>query len=165
MEGVDVIETIGRVVVPQLAEEVLTFVCDLERYRVADTKIGKIIQPAELSDAGIGTARYRGRVRGLPTPADTNDVHLQRWSRVDFVGSSDSWMRKVLDFHGWFTCEETDAGTVVEHGEHFEFHRPGSWLMEPFLRKWLGADMDNEMVRLARLVDTKVTDASEPERT
>jgi Polyketide cyclase / dehydrase and lipid transport len=150
-----VIETIGTVVVPQTPKEVLTFVCDLERYRVADTKIGKIIQQPVLSADGIGTARYRGRVRGLPTPADTNDVHLQRWSRIDFTGSSGSWMRKVLD--GWFTCEETDAGTVVEHGEHFEFHRPGRWLMEPFLREWLAADMDNEMTRLARLVGTKVS--------
>lgn len=159
------IEVIGRAVVPQSPEEVLRFVCDLERYRLADRKIGKIIRQPVLSADGTGTARSRGRVRGLPTPADTNDVRLQRWTRIDFVGSSGSWMRKILDFHGWFTCEETDAGTVVEHGEHFDFHRPGSWLIEPFLRKWLAADMDKEMTRLARLVGATGADASEPERT
>jgi Polyketide cyclase / dehydrase and lipid transport len=159
-----VIEVIGRAVVPQSPEEVLRFVCDLERYRFADTKIGKIIRQPVLSADGTGTARYRGRVRP-PIPADTNDVRLRRWTRIDFVGSSGSWRRKVLDFHGWFTCEETDAGTVVEHGEHVDFHRPGSWLIEPFLRKWLAADMDKEMTRPARLVGATGAAASEPERT
>ncbi len=56
-------------------------------------------------------------------------------------------------------------GRAVVPQSHFDFHRPGSRLIEPFLRKWLAADMDKEVTRLARFVGATGADASEPERT
>lgn len=121
--------------------------CDLERYRTVDTKIIKVLQTCDLTVADTGTVRYQGRLRGIISPPDGNEVALTRWSRVDFTGSQ-TWVRRLVDFHGWFTCTPTDAGTIVTHGEQFGFLRPAKWLMEPFLRTWLAADFDEEMQRL-----------------
>ena len=143
------IEAIGTITVRATPQTILEFVTDLDRYRLADTKITSILQAANLSSGDRTTARYRGRLRGLPTPADTNDVVLQRWSRVDFKGAPNSWIRYLVDFHGWFECVETTDGTVVTHGERFAFRAPGRWIMEPYLRNWLREEMSREMQRLA----------------
>lgn len=143
------IEAIGTITIAATSREVLEFVTDLERYRQADTKIVRVLQAADLSPSDTGTVRYIGRVRGVVSPPDRNDVTLARWSRADFVASPDCWVRRLVDFHGWFTCEPTDGGTVVTHGERFSFHRPGRWLMEPYLCAWLQRDLNGEMTRLA----------------
>ncbi len=141
--------TTGTVIVRATPQEVLEFVCDLDRYRQVDTKIVRVIERCDLTDSDYGTARYRGRLRGVPSPVDSNDVHLMRWSRVDFTGSSSSWVRRLVDFHGSFVCEPVDSGTSVTHSEQFGFHRPGRWLMEPWLRSWLDDDLADELKRLA----------------
>jgi hypothetical protein len=146
------IETLGTVTVAASPRRVLEFVCDLERYRRADTKIVRVIAPAVLADDGTGCCTYKGRLRGIPSPADGNDVKLTRWSRVDFTGSAGP-MRRLVDFHGWFTCEETNAGTVVTHGETFAFKAPARWFMDPYLRAWLTNDVAGEMARLGALLD------------
>lgn len=82
---------------------------------------------------------------------------LTRWSRIDFVGSPGSWVRRLVDFHGWVTCEPAEEGTLVTHGEEFKFHRPGRWAMKPWLRTWLRDDLDNELQRLAAAVERTAT--------
>jgi Polyketide cyclase / dehydrase and lipid transport len=146
------LETVGTVTVAAAPQQVLEFVCDLDRYRQADTKIAKVIEAGVLANDGTATCRYKGRLRGITSPADRNDVWLTRWSRVDFTGSTDSVMRRVVDFHGWFTCEETDAGTLVTHGETFSFKGVVRWPMERYLRTWLHDDVAGEMARLAELL-------------
>ena len=146
------LETQATVTIAASARKVLEFVCDLDCYRQADHKIIKVIDQGMPDDDGHSVVRYRGRLRGLVSPIDSNDVALIRWSRVDFVGSPQSWVRKLVDFHGWFTCAEADNGTVVTHGERFEFHRPARWLIDPYLRNWLARDIDDEMHRLAALL-------------
>ena len=143
----------GTVIVRATPQEVLEFVCDLDRYRQVDTKIVRVIERCDLTESDRGTAPYRGRLRGIPSPVDSNDVHLTRWSRVDFTGSPASWVRRLVDFHGWFACEPADVGTSVTHSEQFGFHRPGRWLMEPWLRTWLDDDLADELKRLAAALD------------
>jgi hypothetical protein len=147
------IETLGTVTVSASPQKVLEFVCDLERYRQADTKIVKVVRAGVLAEDGTASCRYKGRLRGIASPADGNDVRLVRWNRVDFIGSADSWVRRMVDFHGWFTCEVTDAGTLVTHGETFAFKGLARWPMERYLRTWLHNDIAGEMTRLAALVD------------
>jgi hypothetical protein len=147
------IATLGTVTVTASPRDVLEFVCDLDRYREADTKIVKVIEQAVLAEDGTGRTKYKGRLRGISSPADSNDVHLTRWSRADFIGSPDSFVRHLVDFHGWFTCEPTTEGTLVTHGETFTFHRPGKWLMEPYLRQWLQDDIATEMLRLHSILN------------
>ena len=143
------IETIGTAMIKATPQTILEFITDLDQYRLADTKITSILLAPDLSGSDRTTTKYSGRLRGLPTPADTNDVTLQRWSRVDLVGSANSWVRHLVDFHGWFTCVESEDGTLVTHGERFTFHPPGRWIIEPWLRNWLRDDMAGEMQRLA----------------
>jgi hypothetical protein len=100
------------IVVRATAREVLELVADLDRYRLVDTKIVAVLKGCDLSTGDTGTTRYRGRLRGIPSPIDSNDVTLTRWSRIDFVGSPGSWVRRLVDFHGWVTCEPTDDGTL-----------------------------------------------------
>jgi hypothetical protein len=47
----------------------------------------------------------------------------------------------------------TADGTVVTHREVFNFKRPWQWLAEPLLRRWLEADIAQEMVRFKELVE------------
>ena len=49
--------------------EVFDFVLDLNRYRQADHKIGRVGAMHRTGDTG--TVRFSGRIRGLPGPAGT----------------------------------------------------------------------------------------------
>ena len=142
------IEAIGSATIKATSQDILEFVTDLNRYRFADTKISTVLKFGDLQTSDRTAVRYRGRLRGLPTPADTNEVHLTRWTRVDFIGSSTTWVRRFVDFQGWFTCLPTDDGTVVTHGERFAFRAPGRWVIEPYLRTWLAREMIGEMQRM-----------------
>ena len=49
--------TTGTVIVRATPQEVLEFVCDLDRYRQVDTKIVRVIERCDLTDSDHGTAR------------------------------------------------------------------------------------------------------------
>lgn len=152
------IEAIGSATIKATSQDILEFVTDLNRYRFADTKISTVLKFGDLQTSDRTAVRYRGRLRGLPTPADTNEVHLTRWTRVDFIGSSTSWVRRFVDFQGWFTCLPTDDGTVVTHGERFAFRAPGRWVIEPYLRSWLEIEMIGEMQRMKECLEAGPSD-------
>lgn len=130
--------------------EVFDFVLDLERYRQADRKIGKV--GAVEAQGDRGRVQFSGRIRGLPGPSGTYPFTREE-SRLRFgspVGGAARWF---LDFEGTFDCEETGEGTVVTHREVFRFKRPWRWLAEPLLRGWLEQDTAEEMVRFKELVE------------
>jgi hypothetical protein len=129
---------------------VLEFVLDLERYRQADRKIGRI--GAVERDGDHGTFRFSGRIRGLPAPSGTYPFTIEGGSLR--VGSPIAGAaRFFLNFEGTFDCEETDHGTVVTHREVFDFKSPLRWVAEPLLRRWLEADTAQEMVRFKQLIE------------
>lgn len=130
--------------------EVFEFVLDLERYRQADRKIGRVGVLHRHGDTG--TVRFSGRIRGLPGPAGTYPFTLSE-SRLAFGSPIAGPARWFLEFEGSFDCEVTDDGTVVTHREAFHFKRPWRWLAEPLLRHWLEADTADEMVRLKELIE------------
>jgi hypothetical protein len=130
--------------------EVFEFVLDLNRYRQADRKIGRVGPIHRNGDRG--TVRFSGRIKGLPGPAGTYPFTVTA-SRLKFgspIAGPACWF---LDFEGTFDCEVTAAGTVVTHREVFNFKRPWRWLAEPLLRRWLEADTAEEMVRFKELVE------------
>lgn len=129
-------------------QEVLEFVMDLERYRQADTKIGRVVEPISLDDNDEGRTRYWGRMRGTPPAPDTNLVRLTRWSELTFVGAPRQPARLVLDFTGRFTCTPVDEGCRVTHGYELIFRRPLRWIYEPLLRTWLQTELDAELDRV-----------------
>jgi hypothetical protein len=141
-----VIEGHGEIVIERKPQEILDFVLDLERYRQADTKIGKIRSFER--DGTTGTVRYRGKLRGLPTPTDTQTFELVPERSLTFRSVSSLWPGMLARFEGTFECEPVDEGTRVIHRERFTFRGPGKYLAEPFLRSWLAADTRDEMLRL-----------------
>jgi Polyketide cyclase / dehydrase and lipid transport len=130
--------------------EVFDFVLDLNRYRQADHKIGRVGAMHRTGDTG--TVRFSGRIRRLPGPAGTYPFKLSA-SRLQFGSPVAGAARWFLNFEGTFDCQETENGTVVTHREVFEFKRPWRWLAEPVLRRWLETDTDAEMVRFKHLLD------------
>ena len=141
-----VIEGHGEIIIERKPQEILDFVLDLERYREADTKIGRI-RSFERHD-NSGTVRYRGKLRGLPTPTDTQTFELVPGRSLTFRSADSLWPGMVARFEGRFECEPVDEGTRLVHRERFTFRGPGRFLAEPFLRSWLAADTTQEMNRL-----------------
>lgn len=140
----------GTATVSVSPSEVFEFVLDLNRYRQADHKIGRV--GAINRDGDSGTVRFAGRIMGIPSPAATYPFTLTA-SRLQF-GSPIAGLNKwFLDFDGTFDCETTEAGTVVFHRESFTFRRPLRWIFEPLLRRWLAADTASEMVRFKEIIE------------
>ena len=71
-----------------------------------------------------GRARYAGRMRGLPGPAETVDWELEPWSRLHFWSTPSFWPGILYQFDGLFTCEETAEGTRVRHREAVSLRPP-----------------------------------------
>ena len=130
--------------------DVFDFVLDLNRYRQADHKIGRVGAIDDQGDRGM--VQFAGRVRGLPGPSGTYPF-TRTDSRLRFGSPVAGPARWFLDFEGTFDAEQTDAGTVVTHREVFSFKRPWRWLAEPFLRGWLENDTTEEMVRFKELIE------------
>jgi hypothetical protein len=138
--------------------EVFEFVLDLNRYRRADRKIGRVGAMSRTGDTG--TVRFSGRIKGLPGPAGTYPFTATA-SRLVFGSAIAGPARWFVDFEGSFDCEVTTQGTLVTHREVFDFKRPWRWIIEPFLRHWLETDTAEEMVRFKGLVDAG-SDGSTP---
>jgi hypothetical protein len=130
--------------------EVVEFVLDLNRYRQADRKIGRV-GPIH-RDGDRGTVRFSGRIKGLPGPSGVYPFTVTD-SRLRFgspIGGAAQWF---LDFEGTFDMQEGPDGTVVKHREAFVFKRPWRWFVEPLLRRWLEADTAEEMIRFKRVIE------------
>lgn len=141
----------ATVTVAASPREVLEFVLDLERYREADHKIGRIGRVTLEGDSG--TAEFAGRIRGIPGPMSTYPFTLTRWSRLAFGSPVAGPARALLDFEGSFDCRPADDGTVVTHREAFAFKQPLRLAAEPFLRRWLEQDTVEEMERVRQALD------------
>jgi hypothetical protein len=129
--------------------EVLDFVCDLARYRTADTKIGKVLSVEPDGDDQI--VRFRSRLREVPGPPVRQRMHRTGDTRIN-ITDVPSWQSRLVTFRGLFTCEPTKTGTLVMHREEFDFHGPMRLIAEPFLRAWLEADVKDEVARMGRLL-------------
>ncbi len=131
-------------------KDVFEFVLDLNRYRQADHKIGRV--GTIDNDGDHGMVQFSGRIRGLPGPSGRYPF-TRTDSRLAFGSPVAGPARWFLDFEGSFDTEQTTEGTVVTHREVFKFKRPWRWLAEPLLRGWLENDTTQEMVRFKELVE------------
>lgn len=136
---------------------VLEYIGDLRRYREADHKITTVHdQPSVSPSAPHSRARYRGRLRGLPTPPQWQRVELEPWRRLTLASESGQWTARLAAFEGGFVCEPTaDGATRVTHYEQFEFHPLLRRLAESFLADWMQADIEQEMDRLKQLIENQ----------
>jgi ligand-binding SRPBCC domain-containing protein len=131
---------------------VMEFVLDVERYREADHKIGRLHYA--LRDGDRGRVRHGGRFLGLPAPAATLDFELTSTSRLDFRGVRMPW--PLRGFHGSFTCVPGSDGTRVTHSECFVFGRVAGRAFRALFGRWLGRDTQAEVVRMQRLLEAGI---------
>lgn len=146
----------GSIVIDRSAREVLEFVLDLDRYRQADAKITNVsAQPTLGPENRTGRARYRGRLRGFPTPSQWQTISLQPWERVELATDPGQWTARVATFVGGFVCEEIDDGTTrLTHFEQFKFRAPLGWMIDRYLDRWMQRYLiDSELPQLKRLIE------------
>jgi len=129
--------------------DVLEFVLDVEQYRKADHKIGRVHFARR--NGNYGEVRHSGRILGLPAPAATLAFELTPSSRLDFRGVSMPWPLRA--FHGSFTCEATPRGTQVAHRECFTFGPVAGPLVRLVFGRLLAMDTQAEVVRMKRLLE------------
>jgi len=147
-----VIEGIGEAVVRRPPQAILDFVTDLEQYKLADHKIGRVHECVRDDDRIL--MRHGGRLRGIPGPAVSLEVVVGGLS-VRYRSIPTFPSRYVLTFDGGFELSETPDGTRVVHTERFHFFAPWRFVAEPYLRSWLAADVAGEMVRLKQLLESE----------
>lgn len=139
----------GRAVIDREPEAIFAFVLDVEQYRKADHKIGRLHY---LHREGThGEVRHGGRILGLPAPAATLAFELTPQSRLDFQGVSMPWPLKGFD--GFFTCEPSPRGLVVTHRECFIFGTVTGHVFRTLLGGWFARDTQAEVLRMKRLLE------------
>jgi Polyketide cyclase / dehydrase and lipid transport len=140
--------------------QVLDLVCDLERYKLADTKIRKV--PGTRIDGDRLVVRFRSRLRGLPAPAAGRQI-VRSGDQRPGITSVPSWHSRLVRFSGSVTCAPATAGTRVVNRE--EFHATA--LLRPlsgrFLGSWLTRDIEAEVSRVGRLPGTTTADPAKAE--
>lgn len=146
------IEGVGEATIACSPADVIAFVTDLERYKLADHKIGRVLEQRRDGDRVF--MRHDGTLRGLPGPPVALEMTIEgtRSARYRSVPTFPS--RLVLTFDGGFELETTPDGTRVVHTERFRFHLPWRLVAEPFLRAWIANDVAEEMVRMKQLLET-----------
>ncbi len=142
----------GAAIVRRTPQEILEFALDLDRYRQVDPKFRTIHRREMTGDEG--EIRYSGRLRGIPTPADTQSIRLIRWTRLDYE-SIPSPLNRLARFHGWFECEEREEGTFVRHREEFDFSPVVGWLAAPLFKRWLQRQVAEEVDDLKRMLEAE----------
>ena len=143
----------ATVVIQCQPDDVFEFVLDLERYRQADRKIGRVVRVDR--NGNRGTVRFWGRIRwGLPAPPADYAFELEPGRRLRFV-SAGGFVARLLHFEGLFECSPNPdgEGIVVRHREEFRFKGPARPLLEPLLRRWLERDTPLEMERVKRILE------------
>ena len=144
------IEGVGEAVIAVPPQEALGFVLDLDRYRQADYKIGKVkwVRP----DATGATICFKSKMAGLPGPYVTQRVD-RTGDRLEVHTVAPKWMNRVVSFEGLIDCTPVDGGTRFYHREALIFHGPFR-LLEPLLRGWLARDTPAEVRRVAAMLGT-----------
>jgi hypothetical protein len=130
-------------------DEVIEFVLDLEQYKRADHKIGRVGRVEHRGETG--TVEFSGRILGLPGPRGVypyrRGSHALQFSSP--VAGPAKWF---MDFRGTFECRETADGTEVTHREVYEFKRPWRLLVALLIRRWLERDTAKEMARFQEIL-------------
>ena len=139
----------GRAVIRRTPREILDFVLDVNQYRRADLKIGRVHWIRR--EGNEGTVRHNGRLLGLPTPAIVLAFTLTPDSRLGFRGVATPW--PLRGFEGFFSCEPSPEGTIVIHRECFKFGPLVGRAFKLVLGGWLRRDTPAEVVRLKMLLE------------
>ena len=130
-------------------KDILEFVLDVDQYRRADLKIGRVHYVHR--NGNEGEVRHGGRLLGLPAPAAVLAFTLTPYSRLDFRGVAMPW--PLRGFSGFFIFQDSPEGTIVVHRECFIFGRVSGQLFKRLLGWWLKRDTPAEVLRMKRLLE------------
>jgi hypothetical protein len=147
------IEGVGEAIVRRPPEAIIEFVTDLERYKRADWKIGRVLESRR--DADRFFMRHDGTLRGIPGPPVALEMIVSGRTSVSYRSAPSCPARLVLTFNGGFELSELPEGTRVVHTERFQFYAPWRWIAEPYLRAWLARDVREEMQRLKAILEAE----------
>lgn len=145
----------GTITIAATPRQVLEWILDLDRYRAADGKITRVHhQPTITPDQPTGRARYRGRLRGLPTPSQWQTVTLEPWTSLRLATEPGQWTAGLAHFEGGFECHPLPGGeTKLLHYEQFRF-RVGDAIFRYFLVGWMQRYLDDvELPLLKELIE------------
>lgn len=141
------IEGRGEATINRPAKDCYDFVLDLDRYRTADEKVGKVFRID--FDGRNGEVFYSGKINGLPGPPMTHLIEADPYRRIVIRTKPRTWQAAVSPFYGEFTFEEVDDSTTrVVHVERLAFKGPWRTVMERALANWLEADTPAEVARM-----------------
>lgn len=147
------IEGIGEAVIRRPPDAILDFVTDLERYKQADWKIGRVLEVRRDGDRIF--MRHDGTLRGIPGPPVALEMTIDGRRSACYRSVPTFPSRVFLTFEGGFELTETTGGTHVVHTERFRFFFPWRVIAEPFLRTWLVNDVREEMKRLKEILESE----------
>lgn len=102
------IEGVGRATVRRPPEAIIAFVTDLERYRQADLKIGRVLEQRRTGARVF--MRHDGRLRGVPGPAVSLEVEILGERAVRYRSLPSFPSRWLLTFEGGFELTATVDG-------------------------------------------------------
>jgi hypothetical protein len=137
-----VITGVGTAVVRREPAAIVAFVTDLEQYKRADHKIGRVLVNERRGDRFF--LRHDGALRGIPGPPVSLELRVTETTATQI---------RVVDFFGGFDLDVVEGGTRVVHTENFRFYLPFSVVAEPLLRDWLQRDIEAEMVRMKQILE------------
>ena len=133
---------VGTAVVRREPAAIVAFVTDLEQYKRADHKIGRVLVNERRGDRFF--LRHDGALRGIPGPPVSLELRVTETTATQI---------RVVDFFGGFDLDVVEGGTRVVHTENFRFYLPFSVVAEPLLRDWLQRDIEAEMVRMKQILE------------
>jgi hypothetical protein len=143
----------GTAVVRCSPREAYAFVLDLERYRLADHKIGTVHSVTWHGEHEAEVC-YSGRFRGWTTPAVRQTVTVEPYRRIDVRSKPGTLAHAMSEFHGSFVFDEQPDGTTrIFHREEIVFHPALAWLMESLLGDWLARDTPEEVARMKVMLE------------
>jgi hypothetical protein len=148
-----VIEGVGEATIRRPPRAIIDFVTDLERYKKADWKIGRVLESRRDGDRIF--MRHDGALRGIPGPPVSLEMTVHGEGSVTYRSVESFPSRLVLRFDGGFELTVTPEGTRVVHTERFRFFAPWRWVAEPFLRDWLTANVGEAMVRMKAILEAE----------
>ncbi len=139
----------GTTIIKRDCKDVLEFVLDVNQYRRADLKVGRVHWIRR--DGNTGLVRHGGRFMGLPAPPATLSFKLTPYSRLDFRGEEMPW--PLRGFDGFFTCDPTPEGTRVTHRECFLLGPIIGPAIKALLGGWLASDTAAEVERIKGILE------------
>jgi hypothetical protein len=142
----------ASVTVRATPEEALALLWDLERYREADHKIGRVLSAEPDGDDLV--VRFVPKMRGLPGPPVRQRLRRTGPHRIDISDEPGSWVSRIQTFSGFLLAEPVAGGTHVTHREQLDFHGPAAKVMQRSLRGWLAHDVAAEVARIGAILGT-----------